>query len=150
MIGLTCFRFNLEPVLNYRCRLEEIAKEELAHNLNLCQQERATLEDVEKELSAAMVPVNRGPLKLGELLLKERYLGFLEEQLEIQTAKVIKAEDVVLQCRGQLEQKMRERKAMETLKEKRWQEFRYQQDQEEQKRIDDLATAQYIRQVQER
>jgi len=69
----------------------------------------------------------------------------LEQQLAIQTERVAAAEDAVEKCRRKLEEKMRERKVVETLKEKQLAEFRYRQDREEQKLIDDLATVQYIR-----
>jgi flagellar FliJ protein len=147
---MASFRFNLEPVLNYRHRLEEKAKEELAGSLALYEQAKRALERLEEELSANCRPVDCGKVNLEQLLLSERYQRLLEQQLELQTARVAAAEEAVAKCRSKLEKKMQERKVVETLKDKKLAEFRYQQDQEEQKLLDDIATAQFIRNSLER
>lgn len=146
---MASFRFNLESVLNYRFLLEETAKEELAISLATYQQEKEVLNSVEAELAATMIPEDCGDLNLDHLILKEIHQARLSEELEAQMSKVAAAEEDVDKCRRQLEEKTQERKVMETIKEKRWQEFRYQQEQEEQKFIDDLATAQYLRKIEE-
>lgn len=142
---MASFRFNLEPVLNYRQRLEEKAKEELAGSLAQYEQARKALESVEEELSANCRPVDCGKVNLDQLIMSEKYQRLLEEQLEMQTARVAAAEEAVAKCRSKLEQKMQERKVVETLKDKKLAEFRYQQDLKEQKMLDDIATAQFIR-----
>lgn len=142
---MASFRFNLEPVLTYRHRLEEKAKEELAGSLAQYEQAKKALESVEVALSANCRPVECGKVNLEQLVISEQYQRLLEEQLEVQTARVEAAEKAVAKCRAKLEQKMHERKVVETLKDKRLAEFRYRQEQQEQKLLDDVATAQFIR-----
>lgn len=147
---MASFRFNLEPVLNYRCRLEEKAKEELAGSLARYQQAKEALESVEEALAASSRPVERGKVDLHQLIMNENYRQMLEQQLEVQSARLAAAEEAVARCRSKLEKKMQERKVVETLKDKKLAEFRYWQEKQEQKIIDEVATAQYIRNSMER
>lgn len=144
------FHFRLEPVLNYRSTLEEKAKEELAGSLARYYREKQVLEELEEDLSAHTQPVECGKVDVTQLVMLESYQRYLEGQLEQQSARVRAAEEVVAKCRRKLEQKMRERKAVEILKDKQYQEFLYQEEREEQKFLDDIATVRFVRQTTEK
>lgn len=144
------FHFSLEPVLNYRTSLEEKAREELAGSLAKYHQEKQVLEQVAEDLAAHSRPANCGRLNLEELVMLENYQRFLEEELEKQTARVQAAEQAVAKCRRKLQQKMQERKAVEVLKDKQYQEFLYEEERQEQKFLDDIATMQFIRHTMEK
>ncbi|HHW07800.1 MAG TPA: flagellar export protein FliJ [Clostridia bacterium] len=144
------FHFRLEPVLNYRASLEERAKEELAGSLARYQREKQALEELAEDLSAHTQPVECGRLDLTQLTMLESYQRYLELQLERQSARVQAAEEAVSKCRRKLEQKMQERKAVEILKEKQYNEFVYREEREEQKFLDDMATLRFVRQTMEK
>lgn len=144
------FRFRLEPVLNYRSALEEKAKEELAGSLARYQREKQVLEQLEEDLSAHTRPVACGKVDLTQLTMLESYQRYLEMQLEKQAARVRAAEETVAKCRRKLEQKMRERKVVEVLKDKQYHEFLYQEEREEQKFLDDIATVRFVRQTMDK
>jgi len=143
---LSRFKFNLETVLNYRKNLESTAKENLAASLAFYQQEKGMLQKIEVELSQALNPKEQIKLNLDQLLHQEQYQGYLSSRLAEQTIKVNTAQGQVTVRRRELEQKMQERKVIESLRDKKFQEFTYLKDQAEQKAIDDMAVNGYIRQ----
>lgn len=143
------FNFNLETVLNYRKNLEDSAKENLAATLACYQKEKGRLEKIETELSHALKPSDEVKLNLDRLLQQEYYQGLLNQRLEEQVVKVDTAKGQVSLRRVELEKKMQERKIIENLKEKRYQEFLYTEEQMEQKAIDDMAVNGFIRQYRE-
>ncbi len=143
------FKFSLETVLNYRKNLEGTAKENLAASLAFYQQEKVMLQEIEIKLSQALEPREQIKLNLDQLLHQEQYQGYLSHRLAEQSVKVDTARGQVTIRRHELEQKMQDRKIIENLKDKRFQEFTYLADQAEQKAIDDMAVNGYVRQQRE-
>jgi flagellar FliJ protein len=140
------FRFRLEQVLNHRRMEEKKAKDELT--LAKIEQQKAVnaLEAARQMLQQSLNAAE----ETGRLDLQQELNGFFfREQL---SAKVLKLQENLKKAARAVEEKkniliLARQKTMvlEKLKEKQKEEFIYQENMEEQKQIDELALAMFIR-----
>ena len=126
------FRYTLESVLQVKYRLEELALAALAERQGQLIAAQNVLNNILEEKSGhlqAILTAQRGPLNLDELLLNQRYLEALNQQISQQKEK-IKALTEALEA---------QRKTLEILKEKQLHSYYKAVYREEQIVLDEVA-----------
>ncbi len=144
------FRFKLEPLLEYRQRLEDILKKDLAEAGRLLDVEEGKLQSLRKTHSASITEVER--LKgednnTEELKLYYNYLVGLKIYIEEQAQMVVKSRDVYEGQRRKLVESARERRTVELVKERAQRLHESEENREDQKITDDIGSSRFIRGV---
>lgn len=144
------FRFNLEPVLKHRKRLEDEAQREFAEAQNaveVCLREveamYARLDEVREEISSTLKSGVSGAIEQARAL--EMFIGGHKIRIEI---KRIEARELLQKAEVKQEQLIhaaRERKVLVKLKEKRLVEYREWLSRMEAKEQDDMTMVRHGR-----
>jgi flagellar FliJ protein len=144
------FIFKLEPVLKQRQMLEDQKQRELAqlmrHRMIFHNQLRgiqSELSDSKRQLSDRLV----GHVDMTSIAQFARFSG--QSQLRAQTIvrQLASLETRIVDAQKQLVEAMRQRKALDLLRDKQYQAWKRTQLRREASRLDDLATQSYTRQV---
>lgn len=139
--GMRRFEFSLQKVLDYRQRREEQALRAFAEAQAQLAQERAVLESLLHEREACLRrSQRRHRLMMSMLTVEQTYLSALEERIVVQRERVTQAERLLEERRQALLEAQRERKALERLREKQYEQWRQEMLRVEQKALDELAT----------
>jgi len=139
------FVFSLQKVLEYRQRLEEQAIRAFAEAQAQLMHEQAVLHKLLIEREECLRRSNRRQHLSVELLAVEQtYLSALEERIEQQRQRVAEAEKVLEEKRQALIEAQRERKTLERLREKQYEEWRQEWLRTEQKALDELANVRAV------
>ncbi|MGC8782900.1 MAG: flagellar export protein FliJ [Armatimonadota bacterium] len=140
------FEFSLQKVLDYRQRREEQAVRAFTQAQAQLLHEQAVLHKLVVEREECLRRSHRQQRLTVELLdVEQTYLSALEERIEAQRERVAEAEKVLEEKRQALTQAQRERKALERLREKHYEQWRQEILRIEQKALDELATARSVR-----
>jgi len=139
------FVFSLQKVLEYRQRLEEQAIRAFAEAQAQLMHEQAVLHKLligrEECLRRSH---HRQHLSVELLAVEQTYLSALEERIEQQRQRVAEAEKVLEEKRQALIGAQRERKTLERLREKQYEEWRQEWLRTEQKALDELANVRAV------
>jgi flagellar FliJ protein len=139
------FVFSLQKVLEYRQRLEEQAIRAFAEAQAQLMHEQAVLHKLLIEREECLRRSHRRQHLSVELLAVEQtYLSALEERIEQQRQRVAEAEKVLEEKRQALIEAQRERKTLERLREKQYEEWRQEWLRTEQKALDELANVRAV------
>jgi flagellar FliJ protein len=139
------FVFSLQKVLEYRQRLEEQAIRAFAEAQAQLMHEQAVLHKLLIEREECLRRSHRRQHLSVELLAVEQtYLSALEERIEQQRQRVAEAEKVLEEKRQALIGAQRERKTLERLREKQYEEWRQEWLRTEQKALDELANVRAV------
>lgn len=136
------YNFKLEPLLNYRTRLEEIAQQELAERLSelaAAEKKLAMLRDQQAECLGEMTKKRTEGILVGQFLFYVDYLKVLAVAIENQTAEIQRINQEIVRARQKLLTKSREKKIIERVKEKDYAAFTHEMQRLEQKANDDLV-----------
>lgn len=82
--------------------------------------------------------------------IKRNYLSALTKHIEEAEVAAKEKEETLTQCREELKDRQIERKTIEILKEKKYEEYLFEENQKEQKMNDEFALYGYIKKVAER
>ena len=146
------FRFRLQTVLKHRERIEREAKRALGR----LHQERETLEEKRAEfikqrresLADLAAQVTEGATA-AKLLLLEKYRIRLERDIA-RKLKEINAAQVRIDAQlAVVETKMKERKSVEKLRDRRKEEYKVEERRRETKQIDDIVAQKVARRIQD-
>lgn len=136
------FKFRLASIKKLKEYLEKRCKDEFARcltNLHLAQEKQRRIELgiqlIEEEIST----LQQGVLDLPQLIVSQNYLRFLQEELVRQKAIVAEKKEELERARSKLMEAMKNRKIMDKLEEKQYEQYIYEQDKKEQALLDDLA-----------
>ncbi len=139
------FVFSLQKVLDYRQRLEEQAIRHFAEAQRRLQAEQLLLAQlIQTRQDCLMRSERRHRLPIPMLEVEQTYLSALEERIEQQVQRVAEAEEALEARRQELVEAQRERKALERLREKHYEQWRQELLRSEQKALDDLATVRAV------
>jgi len=139
------FVFSLQKVLEYRQRLEEQAIRAFAEAQAQLMHEQAVLHKLLIEREECLRRSHRRQHLSVELLAVEQtYLSALEDRIEQQRQRVAEAEKVLEEKRQALIEAQRERKTLERLREKQYEEWRQEWLRTEQKALDELANVRAV------
>lgn len=135
------FVFSLQKVLDYRQRLEEQAIRAFAEaQAELAHQQHRLRHLLDWRQECLNRSERRHRLAVALLDIEQTFLSALEEQIQLQRQRVAEAQHQVEVRRQQLIEAQRERKTLERLKEKQYEQWRLELLRWEQKQIDDLAS----------
>lgn len=144
-IAMRRFEFSLQKVLDYRQRREEQAIRAFAEAQVQLMHEQAVLHHLLIEREECLRRSHRRQRLTVDLLdVEQTYLSALEKRIEVQRERVAEAEKVLEEKREALIEAQRERKALERLREKHYEQWRQQLLRAEQKALDDLATVRAV------
>ncbi len=137
------FRFRLQPVLEHKRRLEELAQTELAQAQAVQQREEAALEHLHERTRRAIDDLERqrftGPLDIAALQLGMRYLDVLKGQIDRQRQVVERVREQAEAKRQLLIGYMQQRKVLERVRERQREAFLLEQQRSEARQIDELV-----------
>jgi flagellar FliJ protein len=120
--GKEMFRFNLQAVLNHRQFIEESLQKAYAHLKGMLSREQDVLANFEKQQTRLIDELSQKQSQdttSSELLLYVTFLDRLKADLKKQQQKIAALEQEATQKRNELLEAMKNRKAMEKLKEKK-------------------------------
>ena len=142
------FNFRFASNLRVKERLEEQKKLEYGKALaaleNERQKKRILLTERENTINSFRESVQKD-ITPYDLQMHNNYLGVLKERIIKQDAAIIKAEEFAEKKRLELVEAMKERKIMEKLKEKDFEEFKIAEQLKEQKIQDEIVSYRYSR-----
>ncbi len=137
------FKFKLEGVLSVKLRLEEQAKAAFAsamQTLNACEQRRDEAAARVKSYEAKLEELLNGVLDITEITVCRDAIRIVNEDLEEKENAVKRASNRVEMCRKNLSNAIMERKTIEKLKEKEFEDYIKEYNDEERKQIDELVS----------
>lgn len=145
---MKAFDFRLQTKLNISVRQEDIARENLQASLQVrneiaCQFDQ--LADRMRRLEGSIRDQNQDTAAFSILVARRQYLPLLQQRKTEVKERLQKADTVVDSARGQLFERARETNTLEKLKQRQWQEYLKEAQQEEQKVIDELAISGHFR-----
>ncbi|MGQ9487795.1 MAG: flagellar export protein FliJ [Armatimonadota bacterium] len=139
------FVFSLQKVLEYRQRLEEQAIRAFAEAQRHLEREQAVLAELISLREQCLQRSSRAKRLAVEMLdVEQTYLFALEGRIEAQRQRVAEAEAVLEERRQALIEAQRERKALERLRDKHYEQWRQEVLRAEQQVLDDLATVRAV------
>jgi flagellar FliJ protein len=146
------FKFKLETVLKVKIRMEELRQKELKEAEVRREQARRQLKERQEEM-AATVASYREQFQANIDLFKandyHRFLRWLTRQIELATQHLEHCEQEVRERRVKLMEATREKKVLEKLKGKAYEEYKAEELREEIKFLDEIGTSQFFRQKDE-
>lgn len=137
------FNFKLEPILSLKRQLEDSKKNELGKAIQILETEKKVLKKLKEEKKRCMSEVT-GKVSEGVTIDKLRsynaYISFIEEKINKQSEIVKHAQENADKYREELVQIIKERKMLETLKEKQHAQYLKEQEKKYQKAIDEVIS----------
>ncbi|HBG46109.1 MAG TPA: flagellar export protein FliJ [Deltaproteobacteria bacterium] len=142
------FKFNLEPLFEYRQRLEEISHKEFGESLERLKDEERRIEEL-KELylksSHEIDSLKETGAGRQEMELYHSYMSGLKRHISEQDRILVQVSAVVERKRGELIEASKNRKVIELMKERSLSSYNKRMDKVEQKESDELVTARFGR-----
>ncbi len=142
------FSFRLEPVLKERRRREDRLTCELAETRRSLEDALAVLREIEARNTAMFELIRKGQerdLDIEKILRITSYVKYLQVAKEEQKEKIKVLLEEMEKKQEELVLAMKARKAVERLKEHKFEEFMKEEQLAEQMLIDELATLRYTR-----
>jgi flagellar FliJ protein len=139
---MNAFRFRLQQLLNFRASKEERAQREFSRGLALLLRQETLRDEMYRNLSAQYGEWNRGRMTftdIADFRMYNHYLGRLENEIKAQLARIRQQTVVTEELRQLLLAASRDKKVMERLKERTYQEFTENVNRMEQRFLDELA-----------
>lgn len=146
------FAFKLEPLFDYRKRLEEISRKEFSEALKKLDEEEARLSllrDVYKKTSAEIDGLKERGAPFGEIDLYYSYAAGLKKHIADQERIIREVRKALERKRAELHQASKNKKVIETIKEKSYNSHMEMMNKLEQKASDDLVTSRFKRSAEE-
>ena len=144
------FTFKLEPVLKQRQMLEDQKQRELAklirHRMifhNQLRSIQSVLSDSKSQLTDGLV----GEIDMTRVSQFARFSGQSQVRAQTIVRQLAGLESRIAEAQKQLVEAMRQRKALDLLRDKQYKAWKRTQQRREASRLDDLATQAYTRQV---
>ena len=137
------FNFRLQGYLNLKSKMEDQRKQEYGQAVAALERERGKLSALEAQraqtISAFREEISQG---INPRLTDSynNFLTWLKESISKQASRVKQAEAEAERRRAALAEAMKERKMLETLKDKHYMEFVYEQNLAEQKSADETVS----------
>lgn len=139
------FIFKLQSVLNLRKQKEDNIKNELGIAIQRLEQEKRRLSELENTLDATVREFNEKTRKttVHELIEYNEYLSLLNSRIKSQKDNVNNAAQYVDKVREELVKAVKDRKILEKLKERHYEEFLLERKKLEQKTNDEIVSYNY-------
>ncbi|HQL43860.1 MAG TPA: flagellar export protein FliJ [Spirochaetota bacterium] len=136
------FQFRLQTLLDIRISKEHAIKAELAMLIAKQNEEIAMQEDYRKKVKEHYNKLSKkmrdGTFSYNEALMCERFAYNAQKAIDLSKKRVEQMQPEIDRVRQKLIQASKERKVVERLKEKKYEEYMYQFNREMGKELDDL------------
>ncbi len=142
------FKFKLQPVLHHRRKKEDIFKKELADIKRLFEIEKSILEKLERRLTNLHTELRgkqRSSLDPSEAVAYSNYIDRVEQEIELQMIKLTNIANDVKRAQERLIEASKDKKILEKLYDKQYEEFKKELERIEQGLIDEIATIRHNR-----
>lgn len=143
------FKFKLETVLKVKLRVEELRQKELRVAEIQRDQARRQLLQRQAEVTQALDNFREDLMRhidVREAVNYDRFLRWLNKQVELAAAHLEQCERQVAEARDKLIEAAKERQILDKLKEKAYEEYKLEELRLENKFLDELGTGGFIRQ----
>lgn len=138
------FRFNLERILDLRVQLEDRAKMELAKAIAAAMAQKKALDGLQRELDARDTSMaQKKTVTPGELWLWRVYRERLVQDIETATVRLNELIEARERCRRTAVIRSKDRKLLDKLKSNKAKRHAIEQNLEEQKENDEMASVRY-------
>lgn len=140
------FIFNMQGLLNIKEKLEEQCKTEYGKALNKLEEEKKILLSLENKRQQNVLSFKESinnSVKPNYIDSINKYISFIDKKIEQQMLNISKAKEIVEEKRLALLNAMKDKKALETLKEKAKEAYFKEELQKEQKIIDEIVSYKY-------
>ncbi len=142
------FKFVLQPLLDFRRRIEEKVLIEHAGRVRRFEREKERLERLRNEkslLARRFSEMQQGVMKAGDIAALFDYLGRVNIEERSQEDVVRKAAEELEEKRRDLLEAVKKRKAIEVLKDRQREAYKQELARKEIRRLDDFGIDQYKR-----
>ncbi len=147
------FAFRLQRLLDIREAREKEIKNELAALLNIQNMERMKQEEYRNRMDAEQRKFNEklraGKFSYLDSMMYERFIEFGNKVIQAAQERIDGMEYEISKVRERLVEASRERKVVERLKERKYEEFMYEYNREVAKENDDANQKMYIRRLRQ-
>jgi len=140
------FQFRLQQFLGVKEQIEDQKELEYAKALRKVEEERQKLEDFKRRRDESVEELRKSVQKAISPFEIRRFnnnIERLKQQIKVQEERLAAAKAFAEQKRQELVQAMKERKAIETVKENAREEFLKEADIAERKQVDELVSFKY-------
>ncbi|HOD42542.1 MAG TPA: flagellar export protein FliJ [Candidatus Wallbacteria bacterium] len=136
------FSFKLDSLLNVRKKREELVIQELAEAQMTENRINGQINDTRNTI-ALMIEESKSYLKssinVESLLLSRNYIEFLKRKLSELEAELEKAKQKTLKIKEKLAEAVKERKIIETLKEKQFAQYKKEYNKQDNAQMDEIS-----------
>lgn len=142
------FNFRLQTKLNVSLRQEEIARENLQAHLNVRDEIAGQLQEIASKaqnLEQSLRDLSGEQIDFQEFVARREYLPVIHQQKKTVIKNLDQAETKVDRARDALIDRVKESSTLQKLREREWQSYMREVQQEEQKTIDELALSSHFR-----
>jgi len=140
---LAKFSFRLQTYLNLKTKIEDMKRNEFGKAVAAYENERLRLAELEQKRDNCVKEFSQNVETTIDPNETNRYNLFLErlkEWIKFQIGKVAEAEAFMQEKRAELVEAMKDKKTLETLKEKEYENYLSEEKKNEQKIQDDLVS----------
>ncbi len=139
---MASFSFRLQPVLNIRIQTEDNLKNELGKAIQLLEAEKRKHSELESELDGLVNEFNKKTKKttVRKLIEVKEYLSLLDSKIKRQKENVNSAMLNVDKIREELVKAVKDRKILEKLRDRKYEEYLLEQKRLEQKTNDEIVS----------
>lgn len=142
MLPLKKFQFSLARVLNVRETNEELKKEEFQSAQTYYNEQQQALNELfneKRNLQQDIEDQAKNKMKMNKIIQYYNYLSDLDEQITIQQDVVNRAEQQVEEAKQNWIEAKKQKKILEKLQERQYQEYKNEYLKSEQKKLDELS-----------
>ena len=143
---MSTFRYELENVLNVREKLEGIKQKEYAESLAILENEKKIKRQIDSSLNkSTLIFKNSISDTIDPRIIKmqQNYHALLKNQEILAIQKVAVAKKQTKKQRNELLNAMKNKKTLEVLKEKRFEQFIQEEKKQEQQIVDEIVSFAY-------
>jgi len=146
------FNFRLQTILDVRKTMEEKALSEFSEQKKEFQKEKEILQSIQhqkKELIDALREIQGKTVNVSEINMNSESIKKYQKNEAVQKERVLEAKEKVNIKREELLEVTKKRKAMEILKTKQFERYKYDADIIERTAVDEMAIVRHSRREQE-
>lgn len=144
------FIYKLQSLLNLKMQMEDSLKNELGKAVQKLEDEKKILVGIESDLEGSILQIysksSKG-MRVEELKEYNYYISFLRERIESQKENINHAQNIVDTYREKLIKVVQERKMLDKLKQKKFQDYLAEQQKEDQKQNDEIVSYKFNNQA---
>ena len=137
------FKFRLQKILEHRETLENIKKGEFGkaqNKLNIEKERLVKLRTTKEAIAREKEEISKASITMNELQKYNNYLMDLSEKIKLQTKTIEQAKVQVEKARNELIEATKDKKIIEKLKTRDYQEFLYEEKIKEEKENDQFVS----------